>query len=254
LYLGDRDSALVAWEARFRAQAAAGEWDPAFVGAAVTQAKSKDAAEFYRRYRPRFLQRSAPLPEVPRHPDDDRQLGQVLERQLATQPPAFSLADLGVNDDERIELLPSPFRRALGHVCALLGISEPPIYRRGDLGVEISPGAVDPPILLAGPQALANADLQQLAFRFGRACSFLLGGRAVALTLPLRPLAQLLKVSDATRFVRGMQRTADRLGLLACADPGVALPLATAPDELAAWALAESHLALRDALGISVAV
>jgi CheY-like chemotaxis protein/tetratricopeptide (TPR) repeat protein len=255
LRLGDRDSAMTAWEARFRAQVTASEWDAAFVAAAVTQSRSAQAAEFYRRYRPRFLQRSAPLDaaRLPRHPDDDVQLGQLLSRTLAAQPPAFSLSHLGVTDDDRIDLLPSPFRRALGHTCALLGIPEPPIYRRGDLGVEISAGAVDPPILLAGPQALANPDLQQLAFRFGRSLGFLPSGRAVALTLPARPLAQLLKV-DPTRFVRGLHRTADRLGLLACHDPGVALSLAHAPDELAAWALGEAHLGLREALGISVAV
>src|SRR5439155_27012748 len=100
----------------------------------------------------------------------------------------------------------------------------------------------------------ASPDFQQLAFRLARALSFLSAGRAVAVTLPARQLAQLLKNADAGRFVRGLQRTADREGLLACHDPAVALALASAPDEQAAWAVSAAHLTLREARGISVAV
>src|SRR5207248_11540117 len=68
----------------------------------------------------------------------------------------------------------------------------PPVYRRNDFGLEAHVGAARPPILLAGPQALALADKPALAFRLGRAVTFLLPGRAVAGALPARQLKATL--------------------------------------------------------------
>src|SRR5262249_15018287 len=89
-------------EAQVRAHLATHQWDAAFIAAAVAQGSSGEAADFYRRYRPRFLQRSAPLPQLPRHGEDDADMGRFLARVFAVQPPAFSLVDLGVGDSDRV--------------------------------------------------------------------------------------------------------------------------------------------------------
>jgi CheY-like chemotaxis protein/tetratricopeptide (TPR) repeat protein len=239
-------------EGHFQAHVAAQRWDAAFVAAALSH--TAEAGEFYRRYRPRFLQRPAPLePEqlwTLRHPDDTHELSELLR-----QAPALSLGALGVTDEEHIpyDFMPTPFRRALLHTAALFGLDPPAVFRRGDFAAEVSAAAADPPVLLAGPQALASADLAQLAFRLGRAFSYLAGRRAAVLALPAHQLAELLQ-SDVPRLIAAMERTADRLGLVACQDPALALELAHARDELAAWALSAAHLELRERLGVSVAV
>ena len=81
----------------------------------------------------------------------------------------------------------------------------------------------------------------------------------------LQPLAdKLIKSPQGTlnlsRFARGLSRTADRVGLVLCNDLGVAARIAgssgapSAVDELTAWGLSDAYLALRDQLGLSVAV
>jgi hypothetical protein len=77
-------------------------------------------------------------------------------------------------------------------------------------------------------------------------------------------IERLLSAKDAqislSRHLRGLGRTADRAGLLACGDILVAAPVlraegdAAALDELLDFALSEEHLALRDRVGLSVAV
>jgi tetratricopeptide (TPR) repeat protein len=296
--------------ARFREQLAAERWDAAFIAASVA-GNDAEAAEFHRRYRPRFLQRAAPIDPAQllslRHPDDDASLGRVLALVCAAQPPTFGLGDLGVSDGDQLapEVLPTPFARVAAYAAGVLGVEPPPVYRRGDFGAEVSIGGTQPPVLMAGPQALALSDRAALAFRLGRALSSLLPQRCAAATLPARQLkesllAALLLVSpkirvedpdgnaarlrdkltagtpqlarelqplvekllkngtlNLSRFTRGLTRTADRIGLLLCGDPSVALRLiqdADAAAELTSWALSDEHLALRDQLGLSVAV
>jgi hypothetical protein len=66
------------------------------------------------------------------------------------------------------------------------------VYRRADFVADAHVGAARPPILLAGPQALAMSDKTALAFRIGRALTYLAPGRAVAGALPSRQLKQTL--------------------------------------------------------------
>jgi two-component system, OmpR family, response regulator len=180
--------------------------DAAFAVAAVLAWRNGgDAAsdELYARFRPRFLQRAAApldgkglaqrLDDV-RHADDNADLSQLFARTFAAWQPPFDFAALGVKPADAVAAadLPAPFARVLAYVCQQLGVAAPPVYRRADFGLEVHVGAARPPILLAGAQALAATDLPSLAFRLGRALTYLLPGRAVAGALPGRQLKATL--------------------------------------------------------------
>jgi DNA-binding response OmpR family regulator/tetratricopeptide (TPR) repeat protein len=177
-------------------------WDAAYaVAQALALRGVTDAAstELLRRLRPRFLVRAAQpvdggaaLAERVRHPDDDRDLSDLFARLFAIWQPPFGWDVLGVKPDDRIDaaLLPAPFARVLAYCAQQLGVAAPPVYRRADFTDDVHVGAARPPVLLAGPQALALADKSALAFRLGRASTYLLPGRAVAGALPSRQLKQ----------------------------------------------------------------
>ncbi|HZS39975.1 MAG TPA: response regulator [Polyangia bacterium] len=172
-------------------------WDAAWNAAAALVARGVDdaqAGELYRRYRPRFLQRApgaiAPaLVDKLRHPDDDRELGALFAQTFACWRP-FTAEQLGVAESNRIEreLLPEPFRRVLEYLAPLYGVEAPQVYRHVELGAEAHVAALDPPVLLAGPQALAIGDRFALGFKLGRAFTYLWPGRATAGALPARQL------------------------------------------------------------------
>jgi hypothetical protein len=154
---------------------------------------------FYRRHRARFLVRAqvpidAELQARLRHPDDDRDLAQLFALVFAVSAPAFSLADVGVTVTDRVvtDELPEPFARVLRYVSDQIGVQPPPVYRRADFGVEAHVGAMTTPLLLVGPQALAAQDRIALAFRLGRALTFLWPARAVVSALPSRQLKATL--------------------------------------------------------------
>lgn len=189
--------------ALFELHRAGERWDAAYAVAAalaVRGAADGEAGELLRRFRPRFLVRAQPaldddvasLAERVRHADDDRDLSQLFARVFAVWQPPVGWELLGVVADDRIDgaLLPTPFLRVLGYCAAQLGVAAPPVYRRADFAEETHVGAARPPVLLAGPQALALADQTALAFRLGRALTYLLPGRAVAGSLPSRQLKQ----------------------------------------------------------------
>ena len=182
-------------------------WDAAFMAAtalAVRGAADVDALDLARRHQPRFLQRAARLLDdkditrvidAIRHPDDDRDLSVLFARVFTVWQPPFSFDALGVKPTDALDptLVPSPFARVLDYVVEQLGVAAPPpIYRRADFALDVHVGAARPPILLAGPQALALADQTALAFRLGRALTYLLPGRAAAGALPSRQLKATL--------------------------------------------------------------
>ena len=200
-------------------------WDAAYAVAqalALRGVGDGAAGELLRRLRPRFLVRAAQpvdggasLVERVRHPDDDRDLSDLFARVFAVWQPPFGWDVLGVKPDDQIDpaLLPVPFARVLGYAAQQLGVAAPPVYRRGDFTDDTHVGAARPPVLLAGPQALALADKSALAFRLGRALTYLLPGRAVAGALPSRQLKQVvlaamtlaqpsLRVDDAEREIK----------------------------------------------------
>ena len=197
--------------ALYKLHAGGQRWDAAYAVAAALALRGiddGDAGEFFRRHRPRFLARAhlpldvaaavgasasvASLAERVRHPDDDRDLSDLFARLFAVWQPPIGWDLLGVGPTDRVEpaQLPAPFARVLGYCAELLGVAVPAVYRRGDFGDEAHVGAARPPVLLAGPHSLALADATALAFRLGRALTYLLPGRAVAGALPSRQLKQ----------------------------------------------------------------
>ncbi|MGZ3427606.1 MAG: DUF4388 domain-containing protein, partial [Polyangia bacterium] len=188
--------------ALFRLHRDGERWDAAYAVAqalALRVVTDGERGELARRLRPRFLVRAAqpvdggaPLAERVRHPDDDRDLSDLFAHLFAIWQPPFGWDVLGVKPEDRIDpaQLPAPFARVLAYCAQQLGVAAPPVYRRADFGDEVHVGAARPPVLLAGPQALALADKSALAFRLGRASTFLLPGRAVAGALPSRQLKQ----------------------------------------------------------------
>lgn len=177
-------------------------WDAAYAVAealAVRGAADDGAAELARRFRPRFLVRAQRavgdddrLVDRVRHPDDDRDLSELFARLFAVWQPQLGWDVLGVKPDDQIDaaMLPTPFARVLGYCAEQLGVTAPAVYRRGDFTDETHVGAATPPVLLAGPQALALADHTALSFRLGRALTYLVPGRAFAGSLPSRQLKQ----------------------------------------------------------------
>lgn len=196
----------------FELHVGGGRWDAALQAALALDARgldverhpelrelAREAEAFARRYRPRFLQRAAtPLPakvlDAIRHPDEDRDLEQLFARVFAAWQPPLQLGDLGVTAADQVAAaaLPEPFGRVLAYVGQALAVAPPPVYRCADFGADAHVGALAQPVLLAGPQALSASDKLQLAFRLGRALTFLKPGRAVAAALPARQLKAAL--------------------------------------------------------------
>jgi CheY-like chemotaxis protein/tetratricopeptide (TPR) repeat protein len=294
-------------------------WDAALHAACALQlrgAETPESAELIRRYRARFLQRvqqpiDASIVDKIRHPDENRDLAQLFAAVFAVWQPPFQLGDLGVTAPDRIagDALPASFRTVLAYAAQALGVSAPPIYKRADFAEQAHVGALQSPVLLAGPQALALDDKLSLAFRLGRALTFLWPGRAFAAAVPSRELKALmlatltlaqpgLKIDDPdgtiarlraqlatsptlardvapqvdrilrgqqgtlnlSRFVRGLARTADRVGLLLCNDVLTAVRAAAemdvpgSADGLLDFALGAEYLEAKEALGLSIAV
>lgn len=177
-------------------------WDAAYCAAEALLARGSGepaAAELVRRHHPRFLVRARraiddgrALADRVRHPDDDRDLSELFARLFAVWQPPLGWDVLGVKPEDRIDpaFVPAPFARLLAYCAEQLGVAAPPVYRRGDFTDETHVGAATPPVLLAGPQALALADHTALAFRLGRALTYLQPGRVFAGSLPSRQLKQ----------------------------------------------------------------
>jgi CheY-like chemotaxis protein/tetratricopeptide (TPR) repeat protein len=180
-------------------------WDAAYVMAAALAlrgAGNPQSEEFRQRHRRRFLARAwapldATLLDRIRHADDDRDLGQLFIRLFTALPSPFGQPDLGVTPEDSVAAvsLPAPFARVLQYVAGALEVAVPAVYRRANFGGDVHVGGGRPPLLLAGPQALASQDKLMLAFRIGRALTYLLPGRAAAGALPSRQLRQLVQAA-----------------------------------------------------------
>jgi tetratricopeptide (TPR) repeat protein len=118
-----------------------------------------------------------------RHADDSVELGAMMElvapavHALAPMTLADSDVDAGtrVDDDD----MPAPFAR-LRQLCAgLLGVPLAPVYSRVELGPQIHVVAADPPVLIAGDEALTAPERPELLYHLVRAMTFLWPGRAV---------------------------------------------------------------------------
>ena len=190
----------------------------------------------------------------------------------------------------------------------MLDLPSPAIYSRADYGLQVHVVAVEKPVLLAGPELISCESKVELAFRLGRAMSYLRPGRAVAAGSPTHVLKSAMmacysiRSPDAaiadpdgliaafkssllgedpdlryemgelvshisqqhpslnlSRWVRSLDRSADRVGLLLCGDLvrsiqylADAAPESRAP--LLAFALSPEHMQLRRSLGLSIEV
>ena len=183
-----------------RSAASAGHVDAAFLVAATMVAlgtADDSMAGLYARHR----QSGVRLPGGPlsaddwaalRHRDDTPELGALVELVApaihALAPMTLADGDLApgarVGDDD---LLPA-FRRLRGKLAAIAGVGEAPVYLQAELGQQIHVVAADPPVLVAGEEALHAPESPELVFRLARALTFLWPGRAVGASRPGRVL------------------------------------------------------------------
>ncbi len=196
----------------FRAANAAARPDAAYLAAGALVARGAadaEASEYHRRFRPRFLLRAQQRLDSEvwthlRHVDDDAEIGELFAvlHDIAAAAAPMTLADLDVGDADLIvdRDLPPGFAAVRDYSAWVLGVPAPRVYRRADFGHQVHVGAVQPPVLLAGPGALACEDRMEpeasarveLAFHVGRAMTYLMPGRAIGGSRPSRFLKAVL--------------------------------------------------------------
>lgn len=130
-----------------------------------------------------------------RAPGDDPELGEllVLLGPVARALKPLALEDLGILPQHRVTAS-AGLSEALGRARDLLGQSRRiELYEHPAGGDDVRAVLVDPPVLAAGPRALASGDLPALKFRAARAASYLLSpGRILAVAWPAKRLRALL--------------------------------------------------------------
>jgi tetratricopeptide (TPR) repeat protein len=293
---------------------AAGHKDAAFLAAStmVALGTADDAiGALYDKHRERGVR----VPDEPlsreqwvlvRHRDDVAELGALLE---LVSPAVHAVAPMTLADGDikpsqlvaESDLLPifARIRKELDYALGFGGTT--PIYRKSDLGFQIHVVACDPPVLVAGNEALSAPERADLVFRLARAMTFLWPGRAVGASRPGRVLkavvlaivreaagtdlgkddalapaaeAAIAKLSDGVRsqaraaalrilsrsggglnlsaWARSLARTADRVGMLLCADVPAAFAGAKEMGELdkdlIEFAYSAAHVDLRAAI------
>jgi len=185
-----------------RAAQQAARPDAVFLAASALIARGVDnseALEIYERYRPRFVVRAQRQLSGERwrqvcHPDDDPAIGALmglLEPAVRSVLP-LSMADLEIDDSMGLDAdtLPEDIERMLRYVAHMLQVSPPALYVRPDFGHQIHLAAVEPPVLLAGDDALAAPERAELCFRMARAMTYRLTGRTIGGAQPARVLKQ----------------------------------------------------------------
>jgi len=168
-----------------------GHMDAAFLAAATMVALGTADPQMAGLYEARRV-RGAMLPAEPltreqwamlRHKQDSVELGGLIELVApaihALAP--MSLADSDLDPSQRVDDddLPAAFRRLRDGLAALLGVEVPAVYSRVELGAQIHVIATDPPVLIAGDDALTSPEGPELVFALVRAMTFLWPGRSV---------------------------------------------------------------------------
>ena len=127
-----------------------------------------------------------------RHKDDNIELGALVELVASAvhRVAPMTLADSDLDPSQRIDDvdLPASFLRLRTRYATMLGVQPPSVYPRVELGSQIHVIACDPPVLVAGDEALTAPDRPELVFRLVRAMTFLWPGRAVGASRPGRVL------------------------------------------------------------------
>jgi tetratricopeptide (TPR) repeat protein len=131
-----------------------------------------------------------------RHREDGAELGAMME---LVAPAVHALAPMTLADSEldasnRVDEadLPAAFARLRGLCADVLGVPAAPVYSRVELGTLIHVVACDPPVLIAGDEALTAPARAELAYRMVRAMTFLWPGRAVGASRPGRLLRAIV--------------------------------------------------------------
>lgn len=185
--------------------AAAGHADAAFLAASTMVAlgtADDTMGALYDQYRNRGVK----LPTSPlgrelwaqlRHKDDAIELGALLELVApavhALAPMTLADSDLDAGQLVANEELPPIFGRIRSQLGELLGVGgDAPVYAKSDLGFQIHVIACDPPVLVAGDEALTAPERPDLVFRLARAMTFLWPGRAVGASRPGRVLKAIV--------------------------------------------------------------
>ena len=229
-----------------RTTVAAGHADAAFLAAATMVAlgsADQQMTELYEQHRVRELRLPAQALTAAqwallRHREDSLELGALLE--LVT-PAVHALAPMTLADSDLDASqviadgdLPPAFRRVRDRLSEIIGVASAPVYPRVELGAQIHVLASDPPVLLAGDEALTAPERPELVFRMARALTFLWPGRAVSASRPGRVLRAI--VLAVVREAAGTDVGRDD-ALAANADAAVAELGATAREQARASAL-----------------
>jgi len=186
-----------------------------------------------------------------RHKDDAVELGALMElvapavHGLAPMTLADSDIDAGTLVDELD--LPAPFARLRQDCAELLGVPAAPVYARVELGTQIHVIAADPPVLIAGDEALTAPERPELVYRLARAMTFLWPGRAVGASRSGRVLRAI--VLAVFREASGSSIGIEDPLALAAADVVSLLP---ATNRVQARAAALRLLSRGDALNLSL--
>ncbi|WP_428264416.1 response regulator [Haliangium sp.] len=182
--------------------------DTAFLAASALVARGcadSEAETYYRRYRPRFLIRAQrqldpALWSILRHPHDEPAIDELFALIGPAVAESFPLSPQDMQADELTCIdeneLPEAFVRVRAYVAHMLGVAAPTVAVRPDFGHQIHIGAFDPPLILAGDDALLSPERAELGFRLGRAMTYLLPGRTIAASRP----ARLLKAAVLALF------------------------------------------------------
>jgi tetratricopeptide (TPR) repeat protein len=227
--------------------AAAGHADAAFLAASTMVAlgtADDTMGALYDQYRNRGVK----LPTSPlgrelwatlRHKDDAVELGALLELVApavhALAPMTLADSDLDAGQLVAPAELPSIFGRIRTQLGDVLGIGgDAPVYAKSDLGFQIHVVACEPPVLVAGDEALTAPERPDLVFRLARAMTFLWPGRAVGASRPGRVLKAI--VLAIVREAAGSELGVDD-PLAAQADAAVANLPADAREQARASAL-----------------
>jgi tetratricopeptide (TPR) repeat protein len=127
-----------------------------------------------------------------RHRDDTVELGGLIElvAPAVHRVAPMTLADSELDASQQINDLdlPASFLRLRQRCAELLGVPAAPVFPSVDLGSQIHIIASDPPVIIAGDEALTAPERPELVFRLVRAMTFLWPGRAVGASRPGRVL------------------------------------------------------------------
>ena len=131
-----------------------------------------------------------------RHKDDSVELGALMELVASAvhRVAPMTLADSELDPSQRIDDvdLPASFLKLRTRYATMLGVEPAPVYPRVELGTQIHVVACDPPVLIAGDEALTAPERPELVFRLVRAMTFLWPGRAVGASRPGRVLRSVV--------------------------------------------------------------